>query len=115
MEIDIAKFIRQLVSTTKPFERFPATEIGETKGVMITVGELTSVLEFLREQGAPQNLSDAVETAMDDVEQWLNPEIQDELFRQVPSNSCTRVPKAFLNLKIRADRLRASARSAREA
>lgn len=105
LQIDLYDFIDKLDTTSSDFEAFKASDIEETKGVMITVGELTTVVDFLYEHDASDEMIDAVETAMDDIERWLDPDIQRELLRQIPKCSPARVPKALLTLRERAQLL----------
>jgi len=103
-ETNLADFINGLDTSSEPFRAYERDRIDQTKDAMRVLGELTLVLDFLREHGAPQNLSDAVDTVMYDVEDWVNADIQMHLLRQIPNYICLRIPKAFLNLEERVRR-----------
>lgn len=104
-EADIAEFLAKLVKSTRSFQRFDSEDIEETTGVMQTIAELSLVVDFLDEYGAPEQYLNAVETAMGDVYRWISPDIQTKLLRQISKLTPTLVPRALANLHKVVERL----------
>lgn len=65
-------------------------DIEETEDAIFQRLQLNLVREFLLAEGAPLDLVDAIDTAIEDIESWIDPSIEIAMGAALPRFSSTR-------------------------